>query len=160
MREFARLFERRAADAGMVEDDAKVLLVGSLNKDTLQRLDTYVMTQDNDEESRKGTIQDRLRRVSYASMLGFLKQSYLTELASKGARATSLGRPLFTQQGRPKTTSNIVDAGEVYPEVGDTFAGFSGGGSAGCRRCITITIVFYNAGAGRRKEGEGQGQDR
>ena len=57
----------------MAEDDAKVLLVGSLNKDTLQRLDTYVMTRDNDEESRKGTIQDRLRRVSYASMLGFLK---------------------------------------------------------------------------------------
>ena len=60
-------------------------------------------------------------------MLGFLKQSNLTELASKGAGAISLGRPLFTQQqGRPKTTSNIVDAGEVYPEVGDTFAGFSG----------------------------------
>ena len=30
------------------------------------------------------------------------------------------------QQGRPRTTSNDVDAGEVYPEVGDTFAGFLG----------------------------------
>ena len=47
---------REASGGCMAEDDAKVLLVGSLNKDTLQRLDTYVMTRDNDKESRKGTI--------------------------------------------------------------------------------------------------------
>lgn len=44
MRDFAREFERRARDAEVVDDDAKVQLVGSLNKETLQRLDTYVTT--------------------------------------------------------------------------------------------------------------------
>ena len=56
MKEFAREFERRAADAGMSDEDAKVLLVGSLNKEMLQRLDTYVATMDPDEAARKGTI--------------------------------------------------------------------------------------------------------
>ena len=44
MKEFAREFERRAQDAEMAEEDAKVMLVGSLNKETLSRLDTYVTT--------------------------------------------------------------------------------------------------------------------
>ena len=44
MKEFAREFERRAQDTEMVEEDAKVMLVGSLNKETLSRLDTYVTT--------------------------------------------------------------------------------------------------------------------
>lgn len=35
MRDFAREFERRARDAEVVDDDAKVQLVGSLNKETL-----------------------------------------------------------------------------------------------------------------------------
>ena len=34
-REFAREFERRARDAGMNSEDAKVLLVGSLNPETI-----------------------------------------------------------------------------------------------------------------------------
>ena len=93
MKEFAREFERRAADAAMADEDAKVLLVGSLNKETLQRLDTYVTTRDNDESAKKGTIQDRLRRVSYTSMLSFLKQSNLSDLAMRGAGATTLARP-------------------------------------------------------------------
>ena len=44
MTEFAIEFERNARDAEMYDDDAKVLLVGSLNKDTLARLDTFVTT--------------------------------------------------------------------------------------------------------------------
>ena len=35
MNKVAREFEQRAADAGMADKDVKVLLVGSLNKDTL-----------------------------------------------------------------------------------------------------------------------------
>ena len=82
MKEFAREFERRARDAEMTEEDAKVLLVGSLNKDALSRLDTYVTTTYPGEVRAKETIQERLRRVSYAAMLGFLKQSNLTDIAS------------------------------------------------------------------------------
>ena len=90
MKEFAREFERRAQDAEMAEEDAKVLLVGSLNKETLTRLDTYVTTRDPSTVTRKETIQERLRRVSYASMLSFLKQSNLTDLADVGAGGTKL----------------------------------------------------------------------
>ena len=38
VREFAREFERRARDAGMAEEDAKVYLVSALNQDTLAHL--------------------------------------------------------------------------------------------------------------------------
>jgi hypothetical protein len=44
MADYAQEFERRARDAEMSEESAKVLLVGTLNKDTLVRLDTYVTT--------------------------------------------------------------------------------------------------------------------
>ena len=43
-------------DAEMAEEDAKVLLVGSLNKDTLTRLDTYVTTRDPSTATRKETM--------------------------------------------------------------------------------------------------------
>ena len=57
----------------MMEEDAKVLLVNSLNRDTLSRLDTYVTTSDPGQATHKETVQERLGRVSYTAMLGFLK---------------------------------------------------------------------------------------
>ena len=64
-REVAREFERRARDAGMAEEDAKVHLVSALNQDTLARLDAYVTMRGGDEMARLETVQDRLRRVPY-----------------------------------------------------------------------------------------------
>ena len=64
-REFAREFERRARDAGMAEEDAKVHLVSALNQDTLARLDAYITMRGGDEMARLETIQDRLRHVPY-----------------------------------------------------------------------------------------------
>ena len=64
-REFAREFERRARDAGMAEEDAKVHLVSVLNQDTLARLDAYVTMRGGDEMARLETVQDRLHRVPY-----------------------------------------------------------------------------------------------
>ena len=64
-REFAREFERRARDAGMAEEDAKVHLVSALNQDTLARLDAYVTMRGGKEMARLETVQDRLRRVPY-----------------------------------------------------------------------------------------------
>mgnify|MGYP000737123253 CR=1 FL=1 len=46
MRDFAREFERRAVDAGLSEEDSKMMLVSSLNGQTLRRLDTYLTTRD------------------------------------------------------------------------------------------------------------------
>ena len=64
-REFTREFERRARDAGMAKEDAKVHLVSALNQDTLTRLDAYVTMRGGDEMARLETVQDRLRRVPY-----------------------------------------------------------------------------------------------
>ena len=64
-REFAREFERRARDAGMAKEDAKVHLVSALNQDTLARLDAYITMRGGDEMARLETVQDRLRRVPY-----------------------------------------------------------------------------------------------
>ena len=82
MKEFAREFERRALDAELTEEDAKAHLVGNLNRDSLMKLDTFVTTQDPSAAAAKETIQQRLGRVSYASMISFLKQSNLTDIAS------------------------------------------------------------------------------
>ena len=64
-REFAREFERRARDAGMAEEDAKVHLVSALNQDTLARLDAYITMMGGDEMARLETVQDRLCHVPY-----------------------------------------------------------------------------------------------
>ena len=64
-REFAREFVRRARDAGIAKEDAKVHLVLALNQDTLAHLDAYVTMRGGDEMARLETIQDRLRRVPY-----------------------------------------------------------------------------------------------
>ena len=81
MRDFAGEFERRARDAGMAEEDAKVLLVGSLNKHTLSLLDTFLTTRDPAYGGQKETTQERLQRTPYSSMLSFLKRSNLADLA-------------------------------------------------------------------------------
>ena len=64
-REFTREFERRAQDAGMAKEDAKVHLVSALNQDTLARLGAYITMRGGDKMARLETIQDRLRHVPY-----------------------------------------------------------------------------------------------
>ena len=80
-RDFAREFERQACDAEMGVEASKVHLVAALNKDTLQNLDTYVTLQGGEEMARLETMPDRLRRITYAQMLSYLKQSNLTDSA-------------------------------------------------------------------------------
>ena len=90
-KDFARMFEGQARDAGIGDEDAKVLLVGSLNRNTLQRMDTYVTTMAwGGLMSHHETMTERLQRVPFAFMLGFLKQSHLTDIAESGAGRTAL----------------------------------------------------------------------
>ena len=89
-KEFAVEFSRRVKDAGYADDDAKVLLVSNLNKSTLSKLDTFIATRDPSSASAKETTVERLRRISYPDMIGFLKQSNLTDIASQGAGGTGL----------------------------------------------------------------------
>lgn len=93
-KDYAWEFERRAVDAGFSEQEAKVCLVGNLNAATLTRLDTYVTARDPSGATRKEkeSIEQRLARVSYGAMLGFLKQSNLTDIASTGAGGTGWER--------------------------------------------------------------------
>ena len=79
--DFAREFERRARDAEMGAEASKVHLVAALNEDTLRNLDAYVTLQGGEEMARLETMPDRLRRITYAQMLSYLKQSNLTDLA-------------------------------------------------------------------------------
>ena len=73
LKEFTREFERRAADSGLEEEHAKLILVGALNKNTLGRLDTYISMAFPPADGRKETMEDRLARISYLSILAFLK---------------------------------------------------------------------------------------
>ena len=79
-RDFAREFERRARDAQMGAEASKVHLVAALNEDTLWNLDAYVTLQGGEEMARLETMPDRLRRITYAQILSYLKQSNLTDL--------------------------------------------------------------------------------
>ena len=91
MKDFAREFERRVQDADYPENDAKVLLIKSLNSDTLNKLDTYIATQvPSAGAAGKESRVQRLRRISYPTMLAFLKQSHLTDIAERGAGGTTL----------------------------------------------------------------------
>ena len=87
-RDFARKFERRARDAEMGAKASKVHLVAALNEDTLQNLDAYVTLQGGEEMTRLETMPDRLRCITNAQMLTYLKQSNLTDLAKWGAGHT------------------------------------------------------------------------
>ena len=89
-RDFAREFERRARDAEMDDEASKVHLVAALHEDTLRNLDAYVTLLGGEEMARLETMPDRLRRITYAQMLSYLKQSNLTDLAKQGAGHTAL----------------------------------------------------------------------
>ena len=73
MSSFAADFGRRAVDAEMDAADAKVFLLGSLNQETLVRLDTYVSTAFPGETLGKETMQERLAHIPYLTMLNFLR---------------------------------------------------------------------------------------
>ena len=74
---FAQEFERRARDAEYDEEGAKALLISNLNPNTLFRLDTFVSTQFPHIAAGTESMTERLRRISYSAMMGFLKQSSL-----------------------------------------------------------------------------------
>lgn len=57
----------------MPEEYAKVLLVNGLSKDTISRLDNYISATYPADTGVKETMEDRLARVSYSSILSFLK---------------------------------------------------------------------------------------
>ena len=78
--DFAHEFERQACDAEMGVEASKVHFVAVLNEDTLRNLDAYVTLQGGEELTRLETMPDRLRRITYAQMLSYLKQSNLTDL--------------------------------------------------------------------------------
>ena len=77
---FAREFERRACDAEMGAEASKVHLVAALNEDTLRNLDAYDTLQGGEEMARLETMPDKLRHITYAQMLSYLKQSNLMDL--------------------------------------------------------------------------------
>ena len=79
--DFARELEHQAHDAEMGAEASKVHLVAALNEDTLQNLDASVTLQGGEEMAHLETMPDRLRRITYAQMLSYLKQSNLTDLA-------------------------------------------------------------------------------
>ena len=78
---FARELEQQACNAEMGAETSKVHLVVALNEDTLRNLDAYVTLQGWGEMACLETMPDRLRRITYAQMLSYLKQSNLTDLA-------------------------------------------------------------------------------
>ena len=55
--------------------------MAALNEDTLCNLDAYVTLQGGQEIARLETMPDRLRHITYAQMLSYLKQSNLMDLA-------------------------------------------------------------------------------
>ena len=81
---YAREFERRAIDAGYQGEQAKPLLVASLNPDTLARLDSYLTMQGGEEFATLETQNERLARVSYRRMLVYLRTGSLPELVAQG----------------------------------------------------------------------------
>lgn len=90
MADYVQEFERRAKDAGYAGDDAKVMLAASLNEQTLIRLDTYVTASFPGQIQGTETMMERLARIPYNSMLNFLKQSSLLDLANQAAGGTKL----------------------------------------------------------------------
>ena len=80
-RDFAREFERCAHYAEMGVEASKVHLVAALKEDTLQNLDAYITLQGGEEMVCLETMPDRLRHITYAKMLSYLKQSNLMDLA-------------------------------------------------------------------------------
>ena len=54
--------------------------MAALNKDTLWNLDAYIMLQGGEKMAHLETMPNRLRCITYAQMLSYLKQSNLTDL--------------------------------------------------------------------------------
>ena len=79
--DFACKFEQQAQDAEMGVEASKVHLVAVLNEDTLRNLDAYVTLQGGEEMARLETMPDRLRHITFAQILSYLKQSNLMDLA-------------------------------------------------------------------------------
>jgi len=85
-------------------------------------------------------VQERLGRISYASMLGFLKQSNLSDLATQGAGGTKLPLPTSLPGSSANTTtssggySGFAEAGVMTASAGgsaDADGAGSGAGQAG-----------------------------
>ena len=64
----------------MGAEASKVHLVAALNEDTLQNLEAYVTLQGGEKMAQLKTMPNRLRRITYAQMLSYLKQSNLMDL--------------------------------------------------------------------------------
>ena len=95
---YAREFEHRAINAGYQREQAKPLLVASLNPDTLARLDSYLTMQGGEEFATLETQNERLARVSYRRMLIYLCTSSLPELVAQGTDGIE-ARPTTDRHG-------------------------------------------------------------
>ena len=128
MADYAQEFERRAKDAGYEGDDAKVLLAASLNESTLIRLDTYVTASFPGTRADTETIMERLARIPYKAMLGFLKQSSLVDLASQGAGSTLLPtNASVMSDALPKPPPRrALTVADVTPSGAASVSGFAG----------------------------------
>lgn len=99
------------------------MLISNLNQNTLFRLDNFVSTQYPHLAVGTESMTERLRRISYAAMLGFLKQSSLQELAGHPQSGTVSGvNSLGTTPGAPPPTigSNFQAAGVAMASTVDS----------------------------------------
>ncbi len=128
MKEFAREFERRAVDAELQEEDAKLALISALDTAVLDKMDTYIVARDPSAALSRETANERLSRVSYAAMISFLKQTNLVDVQTSGAGGTML-------KNSSKTTANLVEPGQQEPTMSEdippAFAPASGFRAAG-----------------------------
>ena len=87
--DFAQEFEHPTCDAEMGAEASKVHLMVALNEDTLCNLDAYITLQGVEEMVCLETMPDRLRHITYAQMLSYLKQSNLMDLEKQGTGHTA-----------------------------------------------------------------------
>ena len=69
-------------DAAMSEEDAKALLIATLNNNTLAYLDNYVSMLREVDTTHLETTEQHLHKVSHQQILSYLKQGNLQELAN------------------------------------------------------------------------------
>ena len=120
-KEFGVEFARRVKDAGYADEEAKVLLVSSLNDATLAKLDTFIATRDPSAAATQETTMERLARISYSDMIGFLKQSNLQDIATRGAGGTGLVR-----KDPKQAVANVVEEETIAEWVSDAYPVSSG----------------------------------
>ena len=87
--DFAREFEHRALDANMTEAEAKSAMLQALAPQTLERLDLFIQSRTTETMPHEGGIE-RLARISYRDIHGFLRQSHVSDIAAKGSGCTRL----------------------------------------------------------------------